>query len=404
MGLPPAAAPGSQRLYTTAAEYRFSAESNGAACLGTGWGPIEAGFVWSIGPEATLTVPVAPEGHDLMLQLLGTPHTAPPRYRRQRVAIAVNGHDLGEDDLRAEFALGIPLPAATFGTATTLDIRLRFPDAIAPRDAQLSADTRPLGIALAELLVLRVPPAPPPTPPRVLPPLPVASGDFGPRTQEIVRGFTALGLPELALQFESLGVNCEFGAVQRRFGAEPLGLLRFTGIRLHALLRGLDLGFPGAEDPALMHLYADDTTNDEYLLHNTRWGMDTHTHRMRGEITEEALLREQSRKIAYYRRKLFAELETGEKICVFQRRDKMGERQMLPLLATLRSFGPNALLVVNKDLTQPPGTVRRLQPGLYHGAIDWLAPPEQPEAVNHTAWISLTANAYRLWREDGGGT
>ncbi len=34
-------------------------------------------------------------------------------------------------------------------------------------------------------------------------------------------------LQDLMLQFESLGQNCEFGLVQRRAGADPLGLLRF---------------------------------------------------------------------------------------------------------------------------------------------------------------------------------
>jgi hypothetical protein len=43
-----------------------------------------------------------------------------------------------------------------------------------------------------------------------------------------------LGLPDLdAVRgffpgFENLGGNCEFGLVQRHFGAEPLSLLRWT--------------------------------------------------------------------------------------------------------------------------------------------------------------------------------
>lgn len=32
---------------------------------------------------------------------------------------------------------------------------------------------------------------------------------------------------ELVARFESLGDNCEFGLVQRHFGAEPVGVFRF---------------------------------------------------------------------------------------------------------------------------------------------------------------------------------
>ena len=35
-------------------------------------------------------------------------------------------------------------------------------------------------------------------------------------------------LPTLLNSFESLGDNCEFGFVQRKFGTEPAGLLRWA--------------------------------------------------------------------------------------------------------------------------------------------------------------------------------
>ena len=44
---------------------------------------------------------------------------------------------------------------------------------------------------------------------------------------------------ELVLHFESIGDNCELGLVQRRAGAEPLGLLRFAGAPLRSFLRAL---------------------------------------------------------------------------------------------------------------------------------------------------------------------
>ena len=48
---------------------------------------------------------------------------------------------------------------------------------------------------------------------------------------------------ELVVHFESLGDNCELGLVQRRAGVEPLGLLRFAGVPLRNLVRGLNARF-----------------------------------------------------------------------------------------------------------------------------------------------------------------
>ncbi len=45
---------------------------------------------------------------------------------------------------------------------------------------------------------------------------------------------------DLLSRFESLGDGCEFGLVQRNFGAEPLGLLRWAGIPPWALIDSLN--------------------------------------------------------------------------------------------------------------------------------------------------------------------
>ncbi len=389
-------------MYETAAEYRFTTSSNGARCLGAGWAPLEKTHVWSISPEAELHIPVEAGGGNLQLHLLLSAFTAPPRFTRQRVRIDVNGVQLGEEKICGEAAIGIDLPRAELGEPETLRIRLRLPDALQPKAARVSDDERQLGIALQEVLVLRVPPEGP-VAKRVLPPLPFGAGADAARMAEMARGFTGLGVAELAAQFESLGHNCEFGFAQRQMGAEPMGLLRFAGIRPHSLLRGLDCGFPGAEDPELLELHVEELLGGEFMLHNSRWGMDSHTDRYEGQITEAALLEEQSRKLRFYRRKFLEVLETGEKLFVYQHHDPISERQVLPLLATLRSYGANALLFVRQDRERPAGSVEKLRAGLYMGSVDRLAPGDRVDTLNLPAWISLCANAYRLWREEGGG-
>ena len=76
-------------------------------------------------------------------------------------------------------------------------------------------------------------------------------------------------LAELMLAFGSIGWNCEFGAVKRAFGAEPLGLLRFTGASIGNLNQVLE----GFEDL----LSADDIGFDvrgsdrEYVIFSRRY-------------------------------------------------------------------------------------------------------------------------------------
>ena len=59
----------------------------------------------------------------------------------------------------------------------------------------------------------------------------------------------ATALPDLFLQFESMGHNCEFGLVQRHFGAEPLGLLRWNAISVEDVILGIEQQFEGVGNP-----------------------------------------------------------------------------------------------------------------------------------------------------------
>ena len=73
----------------------------------------------------------------------------------------------------------------------------------------------------------------------------------------------AISTADLMLSFESLGERCDFGAVQRKFGAEPLGLLRFAYSKYDALIAALEdrlAAIGGVEDTGF-ELY-----NDENIL------------------------------------------------------------------------------------------------------------------------------------------
>jgi hypothetical protein len=57
-------------------------------------------------------------------------------------------------------------------------------------------------------------------------------------------------LRALFRRFESLGMTCEFGLVQRQLGLEPLGLLRFASITPDNLIALLNSDLAGVADAA----------------------------------------------------------------------------------------------------------------------------------------------------------
>src|ERR1700728_2334775 len=111
---------------------------------------------------------------------------------------------------------------------------------------------------------------------------------------------------DLVLQFESIGDNCEFGLLQRQAGAEPLGLLRFAGVPLRNLLRGLDARFANIAD--LKHIRIN-PEHGEYMVKLTKYDFTYHAHVLVDDMTAEALHRQQCRTVGFLAEKLVHDLE-----------------------------------------------------------------------------------------------
>jgi tetratricopeptide (TPR) repeat protein len=97
----------------------------------------------------------------------------------------------------------------------------------------------------------------------------------GPNTQYTAAEQTGAEMRELMMDFESLGGmlhGCEFGTVQREFGAEPLGLLRWSDIGPYQLVTALKRASPGSELPENTELFlADNAGRREYITKDTRF-------------------------------------------------------------------------------------------------------------------------------------
>jgi tetratricopeptide (TPR) repeat protein len=182
------------------------------------------------------------------------------------------------------------------------------------------------------------------------------------------------GLAEFFARFESLGATmagCEFGIVQRRFGCEPLGLLRWARIDLEGLITSLDNGFEGMGEPENTQLLIREEGIDhqEYYVEDSRIGYSTHTFVTVQDTSFDRMLKQSLRRLVFLRSKLLEDLRAGEKIFVFKLARSLATPEALTRLhdAILRYSNSTLLCVTLADEEHPKGTLEMLRPGLFLG-------------------------------------
>ncbi len=204
---------------------------------------------------------------------------------------------------------------------------------------------------------------------------------------------------DLLMQFESLGENCELGFVQQAFGANPLGLFRWSGIALPDLVYALDSDLDGIGEWEHTSIYWDDTFG-EYYFRDLRYGMPSHTGMFQKDYSLEEvrnLLRVRTRRL---REKLIEDLQEADKIFVFQSRVNLSLAEMLGLHKAVARFNSSArLLFVMPALDETEiGTVRRAGPGLMLGFLDRSGFDEFNEPhwhISYQVWLSVLAAGAR---------
>jgi hypothetical protein len=143
---------------------------------------------------------------------------------------------------------------------------------------------------------------------------------------------------ELVLQFESIGDNCEMGFVQRKVGAEPLGMFRFAGVPLDHLLRAMRARFEGMADSANVRVQPE---NGEYMIKLTKYDFIYHADVKIDQADPEVLRQQQTRTVRFLVDKLIADLENPSKILVFRQNEPLSANDLVDLhgggrLRTLR--------------------------------------------------------------------
>jgi hypothetical protein len=207
---------------------------------------------------------------------------------------------------------------------------------------------------------------------------------------------------DLVLQFESLGDNCELGLIQRRVGAEPLGLLRFSGSPLRNLLSALDARFIHIADPAHVRLQPE---NGEYMVKLTKYDFTYHSDAKVGDVEPERLIRQQRRIIGFLARKLIDDLENPSKIFVFRQNEPVAAGDLIDLRLAISAYGPGRLLWVQPACPgHPPGTAVLVDERLIVGYVRRLAARETVPNLDLDSWLAVLRGAWRIAQAIGPAT
>ncbi len=359
----------------------FGRDGNAAAFRLTGWSDPEPGETWSLGAESRLVIPAPARPSPYVMALKVRPLVADAGLPLQRLRVTVNGVEVGSFVLHRASVRACLLPADLVAARPSLEICFHLPDAARPVDVGLNADRRWLGVAFSTVTLY------PDSQPALPDTLRAAAGDTA---------AAELAPSDLLSRFESLGQNCEFGLVQRQAGAEPLGLLRFSSTPLPQLLAALEARLEGMGSAATTEVLIS-PNGQEYMVKDRRFGFLYHAWVNVDEMSPEAILQREIRRIPLLVRKLLEDLAAAEKIFVFKGMEAVSEEEALPLAMALRRYGPNTLLLTTlADARHPGGTVEWRGPGLLVGYLDRFAPEHNAHDFLFDQWIGLCRAAWRL--------
>jgi Flp pilus assembly protein TadD len=215
------------------------------------------------------------------------------------------------------------------------------------------------------------------------------------------------GRRELFTAFESLGDNCEFGDIQRRFGAEPLGLLRFVQIGPADLIAALEQRFEGVGEPASVRLSVSE--HGEYVIHDSAYSMEMHSFVDRKEISEERFYQRALRRVVFLKDKMIADLSEGRKIFVYKSRIGLTPLEISKLWRAIRSYGKSGHLLCVRlaDEAHSSGMVETPEEGLIVAYICRFGFAKGFSDVAVDEWVAICERAYAIstaWKSNSAGS
>jgi hypothetical protein len=200
-------------------------------------------------------------------------------------------------------------------------------------------------------------------------------------------------------QFHSLGSNCEFGFVQKRFHADPLDLFRFAGISTSNLADALNEKLEKLAQPDHYKVEFDgsfENCQPQLVSIVDAYGLCIHGGALPARTGFETVKTMQLKRLNLLARKLFEDLSEAQRIFV-HKSETATRSDIARLHDAIRRYGPNELLWVTvAEQDKPPGTVERLEPGLIRGYIDRFANLQAAEEVSKAVWLQICGSAFQL--------
>jgi hypothetical protein len=198
---------------------------------------------------------------------------------------------------------------------------------------------------------------------------------------------------QLFEEFESLGSGCEFGLLQRKFGIEPLGLLRWGNITPEGLISALEKRFEGIGNPETTVIKP---IGENYSLMDRRYEMGMQTFISIATESAETLLPKLCKRQRYLARMLMEDMQEGRRILVYKMESPMSRDQIDRLWRALNQYGKNALLLVRlADADHRVGELKILEDGLMIGTVDRFSNSD----IAVEAWTSICRAAQEAWKQ-----
>jgi hypothetical protein len=315
---------------------------------------------------------------DLTVLACLRPFLHAPDFISQRIEVMQAGRLVFSESISGYELIAFPVRAHAADNGT-LTLRFLFPQCQPPSSFGLP-ESRPISCDFFGLWVTAAQSPLQPTPGRPTLAVHAPQSELPPR--------------ELLSHFVSLGHCCDFGALQRRFGADAPGLLRFAAIASSNLVRGLLNDFAGLGHYENITPYIPEGLHEVWIRERAYW-FAYHSFIKPGTASDEQLKHREARLLPLLRAKLLEDLDDRDKIFILRRPEKLTSFETLAVLTALRLHGDHTLLVLDQGTGAKPGTVDILEPGIMLGHLDGaLGAPPSPDT-----WLSICATAYKCKRE-----
>lgn len=197
---------------------------------------------------------------------------------------------------------------------------------------------------------------------------------------------------QILKRFESMGWSCEFGIVQRRFGLEQVGLLRFTNMTERSLVKAFEDEFKGFSDSTEIKISRHES--NEYLVHVPRYTFGMHTFITDDHIDVDALQARMARQLSFLRKKFLEDLDTDEKIFVQLGSPDTTLKDLQLLAGTFRKSSTSCLLCVRVSAQDADAEqLTEIAPGVLLGHISRRGIWPGHQDIDHAGWLSLCKKA-----------